>query len=200
MLRQFSYLVIAFIVSFTATAQPSNTQNAPSSHDRIQGENTYRSFHNRPEPVVEGAEKPLGLIFAEAILIFEPPSGPPLRPKSDSPGEGLDRAGAIRPSDRGSFVIDLVGSGPTRHINRWLNITTMPNSLIIDRTVSTNTTGLGDSVLRAKPHGSAPAGYAASLLAVKAHSAASAKSSGICRRYTAPPASLRLDNRTHFFK
>lgn len=99
----------------------------------IEGKWTDRSFHNRPEPVGDDAEKALRLIFAEAEFTLQPPSGSALEGKIDWPGGGLDLRGTIRPGvEPNSFVVNLVGS-----------------------------------VLRAKTHGSSPARYVASFIAVK---------------------------------
>jgi hypothetical protein len=64
----------------------------------IKGKWTYRSFHNRPEPVGDDAEKALALIFAEAVMAFEAPSDSTVKGQIDWPGEGLDLHGTIRPA------------------------------------------------------------------------------------------------------
>lgn len=134
----------------------------------IEGKWTYRSFHNRPEPVGDDAEKALKLIFAEAEFTFQPPSGSTLVGKIDWPGGGLDLRGTIRPGlEANSFVVDLVGSGrPDTSTAGWEYdyyaqlAHPWPNG-------GNQRPALVGSVLRAKPHGSAPAGYVASFIAVK---------------------------------
>jgi hypothetical protein len=125
----------------------------------IEGKWTYRSFHNRSEPVGDDAEKALKLIFAEAEFTFQPPTGSTLEGKIDWPGGGLDLRGTIRPGvEPNTFVVDLVGSGRpytatagweydyhAQLAHHW------PNG-VNQRPV------LVGSVLRAKPHGSSPAG------------------------------------------
>ena len=165
MLRRFSYLAIAFVVSFAATAQSPNTPFG--SHDRIRGEWTYRSFHDRPALVGDSAEKALDLIFAEAKMVFEPPSGPALKGKIDWPGGGLDLAGEIKPGGAGTFVIDLVGSGrPGTSTDGWEYDYYAALAHHWPSGVDQRPALVG-SVLRAKSHGSAKAGYVASFIAVK---------------------------------
>jgi hypothetical protein len=172
MLRKFFY-VAAFSAAacFTATAQSpslSPAHSAKVSLADIAGEWTYRSFHNRPETVDDDAEKALALIFAEATMSFEAPSGSTLKGKIDWPGGGLDMQGAIRPGvEADSFVIDVVGAGRpgtstagweydyfAQLAHRWPTGVNQRPALV-------------GSVLRAKPHGSSAAGYVASFIAVK---------------------------------
>lgn len=134
----------------------------------IEGKWTYRSFHNRPEAVGGDAEKALQLIFAEAEFTFQPPSGSTLEGKIDWPGGGLDLRGTIRPGlEANSFFVDLVGSGRlgtstagweydyhAQLAHHWPNGVNQRPALV-------------GSVLRAKRHGSSPAGYVASFIAVK---------------------------------
>lgn len=172
MLRQFFFIVLIVTVACSsATAQSAGTdrrQAAKSFAAGIEGKWTYRSFHNRPEPVGVDAERALALIFAEAELTFEQPSGSVLKGKIDWPSGGLDLKGAIRPSvDENSFIIDVVGVGRRgtstagweydyfAHLaHNWPDGVNQRPALV-------------GSVLRAKPHGSAAAGYVASFVAVK---------------------------------
>jgi hypothetical protein len=172
MFRQLSYIAIfTAFVCLPAAGQSPDVSTPPSAKPPgvgIEGKWTYRSFHNRPEPVGDNAEKALALIFAEAVMAFEAPSDSTLKGQIDWPGGGLDLQGTIRPGiEENSFVIDLVGTGrpgtPTAgweydyyaqlaHI--WPNGTNQRPALV-------------GSVLRAKPHGASAAGYVASFIAVK---------------------------------
>ena len=133
----------------------------------ISGKWTYRSFHNDPAPVGDDAEKALGLIFAEAEFRFEI-SGTELSGVIDWGGGGLALKGTVQPAGATTpLTVQIVGTG-TKELgtegweydyyawltHQWQNGINQVPALV-------------GSVIRAKPHGSAPAGYVASFIAVK---------------------------------
>lgn len=171
MLRQslfFFYLTAALCSLAAAQSSQDHSSYSAAALAGIEGKWTYRSFHNRPEPVGDDADKALRLIFAEAEFTFQPPSGSTLEGKIDWAGGGLDLRGTIRPDvEANSFIVDFVGSGRpgtstagweydyyAQFAHHWPNGVDQRPALV-------------GSVLRAKPHGSAPAGYVASFIAVK---------------------------------
>jgi len=133
----------------------------------LAGKWTYRSFHNRPALVGDNAQAALDLIFAEAVFTFEV-SGTSLKGAIDWDGGGLDLKGQVRPaSGQAPESVAIVGTGRPQTSTagweydyrgslayRW------PNG--IDQVPA-----LVGTVIRAKPHGSSPAGYVASFIAVK---------------------------------
>jgi hypothetical protein len=134
----------------------------------IVGKWTYRSFHNDPAPVGDDANKALGLIFAEAEFTFETPSATELRGTIDWGSGGLDLKGTIQPAGATApLSLQAVGTGrpktPTEGWEYDYNACLAhdwPNGI-------NQIPALVGSVIRAKPHGSAPAGYVASFIAVK---------------------------------
>ncbi len=141
---------------------------ATSDSPALAGTWTYRSFHNNPTPVGNDANKALDLIFAEAVFTFEIPSKTTLKGALDWPGGGLDLQGTIRPGVEGAMpTVEIVGTGRAgtgtagweydyygQLAYRWPNGVDQVPAFV-------------GSVIRAKPHGSAPAGYVASFIAVK---------------------------------
>ena len=133
----------------------------------IGGKWTYRSFHNDPSPVGDDADKALGLIFAEAEFTFEI-SGTSLTGTIRWGHDGLDLKGTIQPATATTpLSVQIVGTGRSDigtegweyDYNACLAYQ-WPNG--IDQVPA-----LVGSVIRAKPHGSSPAGYVASFIAVK---------------------------------
>jgi len=143
-----------------------------SSGSVLAGKWTYRSFHNNPAPVADdpntAADKALALIFAEAVFTFEVPTNTTLKGTIDWPGGGLDLQGTIRmdPLDAPPAV-EIVGTGRAgtgtagweydyhgQLAFHW------PNGI-------NQVPALLGTVIRAKPHDGAPAGYVASFIAVK---------------------------------
>jgi hypothetical protein len=140
--------------------------------DVLIGKWTYRSFHNNPSPVADdpatAPEKALALIFAEAQFTFDLPSNTALKGAIDWPGGGLDLQGTVQPG--------VGGMGPTVHIIGAGRVGTStvgweydyhgqiayqwPNGV-------NQIPALTGTVIRAKPHDGAPAGYVASFVAVK---------------------------------
>ncbi len=133
----------------------------------LAGKWTYRSFHNRPALVDDNAQAALDLIFAEAVFTFQV-SGTTLKGTIDWPGGGLDLQGQIQPaSGQASLSVAIVGAGrPNSETNGWeydyrANLAYQwPNGV-------NQIPALVGTVIRAKPHGNAPAGYVASFIAVK---------------------------------
>jgi hypothetical protein len=143
---------------------------APAAHSDaavLAGKWTYRSFHNRPAPVGDDPQAALDLIFAEAVFTFEV-SGTSLKGAIDWQGGGLDLKGQIQPaSGSAPLSVAIVGTGrPKSSTAGWEYdyrgslAYTWPNG--VDQIPA-----LVGTVIRAKPHGTAPAGYVASFIAVK---------------------------------
>jgi hypothetical protein len=138
----------------------------------LAGKWTYRSFHNNPVPVADdprtAPEKALALIFAEAVFTFEIPSSTTLKGAIDWPGGGLDLQGTIQPGTASAGpVVDIVGTGrPDTGTAGWEYdyrgqlAYQWPNGI-------NQVPALVGTVIRAKPHGTSPAGYVASFVAVK---------------------------------
>jgi len=147
-----------------APAQPSPGDVVAS----LAGQWTYRSFHNNPAPVGDDPQKVLDLIFAEATFIFDPPSGNTIKGMIDWGSGGLDLSGTVQSTGPdGPVIVYLVGTGrPNSQTAGWqydyhAHVThRWPNGV-------NQVTALTGSVIRAKPHGSAAAGYVASFIAVK---------------------------------
>jgi hypothetical protein len=168
-----SLAVAASMWTACALAQTPNPGSGPSS--AATGENsipagkwTYRSFHDDPTLVGDDANKALGLIFAEAVFTFEVPSQTTLKGAIDWPGGGLDLRVTIQPGSAGGAPsVDIVGTGRPgtgtagweydyqgQLAHHWPNGVNQVQALV-------------GSVIRAKPHDGAPAGYVASFIAVK---------------------------------
>jgi hypothetical protein len=134
----------------------------------LAGKWTYRSFHNNPALVDRDPNKALKLIFAEAVFTFDVPSANTLKGTIDWDGGGLDLQGTTRPGSLdASIVFDIVGTGrPGTATAGWEYdyqgqvAHQWPNG-------SSQVPALVGSVIRAKPHDGAPAGYVASFIAVK---------------------------------
>lgn len=132
------------------------------------GKWTYRSFHNNAAPVGNDADKALALIFAEAEFTFQLVSDTELKGIIDWGSGGLDLTGSIRPASKGvPLGVEIVGLGRSgSQTDGWeydYNASLAhhwPNGV-------KQIPALVGTVIRAKPHGSAPAGYVASFIAVK---------------------------------
>ena len=134
----------------------------------LAGKWTYRSFHNRPQPVAGNPDSALRLIFAEATFTFEITSSTALKGTIDWGSGGLDLQGTIRPAAAGApLTVEIIGTGrantPTAdwqydyhaHLaHQWPNGVNQVSALV-------------GTVIRVKPHGNNPAGYVASFVAVK---------------------------------
>ena len=147
---------------------PTSVPSAPTDASVLAGKWTYRSFNNDPTLVDGDPNKALALFFAEAIFTFAIPSSTALQGAIDWPGGGLDLAGDITPSCDGlGPIVTITGTGrPGTDTEGWEYdyfgqlAHTWPNG------VNQRPTVVG-SVIRAKPHTGAPAGYVASFVAVK---------------------------------
>lgn len=134
----------------------------------LAGKWTYRSFRNNPEPVAGDVDKLAKLLFAEAIFTFQTPSDTTLTGAIDWNGGGLDLQGTIRPATGDApITVEIVGSGrPNTSTANWQYdyhgylAHQWPHG--IDQVPA-----LVGTVTRVKPHGTAPAGYVASFIAVK---------------------------------
>ncbi|MCX4177750.1 MULTISPECIES: hypothetical protein [Paraburkholderia] len=130
---------------------------------------TYRSFHNRPDTVGDDPNKALALIFAEATMIFQvpPKAGSVLGILDMGGGYFLDLAGDLLPSD-GVYpsVARIAGVGrvetPTENWEYDYHGFIVPTWA---KGIDQHAAFVG-SILRARPHGSAKAGYTASFIAV----------------------------------
>lgn len=134
----------------------------------LAGKWTYRSFHNNPAPVTDSAETALGLFFAEADFTLVDAPGDKLNGVIDWPGGGLDFAGDVMPATATApLTFHIIGSGrPGTGTDGWEYdyyghlAHPWPNGV-------NQVPALVGSVIRAKPHGAAPAGYVASFVAVR---------------------------------
>jgi hypothetical protein len=137
-------------------------------HHDLTGYYTYRSFHNRPEPVDD-----FNVIrFAEGEwFLFVAPDGTisgtlafPADPFEDEK-DFLDVTGRVTSWSPASLELTGVGrqGTATEAFHYTYQGSLAPSFLAADRQRS----ALIGTVLRAKPHGSAPAGFTASFVAVK---------------------------------
>jgi hypothetical protein len=140
----------------------------------LAGKWTYRSFFNDPAFVGDSKEKAYDLIFAEATFTFEITSPTTLKGTIDWGSGGLDLQGTIRPASAGApLTVEIVGTGrpgapgtPGTGTVGWEYdyyahlAYKWPNGI-------NQVPALVGSVIRAKPHGSNPAGLVASFIAVK---------------------------------
>ncbi|MER9107500.1 hypothetical protein NKH95_26695 [Mesorhizobium sp. M0848] len=134
----------------------------------IVGTWTYRSFHNNPDPVNGDPQKALDLFFAEAEFRFDAISETEFKGVIDWGSGGLDLTGIIKPGGADTPVaFAIVGIGRSRSQTdgweydyngclayKWPSGTKQVPSLV-------------GSLIRAKPHNGAPAGYTASFIAVR---------------------------------
>ncbi|CAN5419301.1 hypothetical protein BH10PSE6_BH10PSE6_05040 [soil metagenome] len=134
----------------------------------LAGKWTYRSFHNNPAPVTDSAETAFGLFFAEAEFMLADVSVGVIGGTIDWPGGGLDLAGSVTPPiDTSSLTFQIIGKGRVGtgtagweyqyhgHLaHQWPRGVNQIPALV-------------GTVIRAKPHGAAAAGYVASFVAVE---------------------------------
>jgi hypothetical protein len=159
-------LLIAQAPSSVPASKPSI---APiSDESALAGKWTYRSFHNTPAPVGDDPNRALALIFAEAVFTFDIASPSSIKGTIDWPGGGLDLQGTVRTTSVGTpLTVEIIGTGRPgtatdgweydyygQLAHQWPNGTNQIPALV-------------GSVIRAKPHDGAPAGYVASFIAVK---------------------------------
>ncbi|MER9228942.1 hypothetical protein NKI39_25580 [Mesorhizobium sp. M0664] len=134
----------------------------------LAGSWTYRSFINNPDMVDGDPQKAIDLFFAEAEFRFEAISDTGFKGVIDWGSGGLDLAGRINPGSADMpTAFAITGTGRQRSQTdgweydyngcigyRWPNGVKQIPSLV-------------GTVIRAKPHNGAPAGFTASFIAVK---------------------------------
>jgi len=132
------------------------------------GKWTYRSFHNNAIPVGDDAQKALDLIFAEATFTFDPIADAGLKGIIDWGSGGLDLKGSVRPAvGNAPLTVNMVGTGrPGSQTAGWEYDYYAYLAYEWPTGVS-QIPALVGTVIRAKPHGSAPVGYVASFIAVR---------------------------------
>jgi hypothetical protein len=188
------FLLLASGLSFAqmrpqaTAAQPTAAANA-SWDTGLAGKWTYRSYLNRadvivgddPEPAVKNlaailgqgstannAAKALSLIFGEGVMTFDPPSGNTVSGTFDMGGGFvLDLKGTTQTLGSGDMTVELFGTGragtPTANWEydyRAFMTPKWPNGV-------NQIAALVGTVIRAKPHDGAPAGFVASFIAIK---------------------------------
>jgi len=165
---------------------------APSTWDTtLPGKWTYRSYRNQanvivnadPDPAVaaldpiygignagtaSAALKAFDLVFGEGVMTFDKPSGNSIAGVLDmGGGYFLDLKGTTRVTSSGDIAVEIFGYGragtPTENWEYDYQATTTPKWPHGIAQVPC----LVGTVIRAKPHGTAPAGYVASFIAIK---------------------------------
>jgi hypothetical protein len=156
----------------TLSSAPVPALASASGGETLAGKWTYRSFHNNPAPITDdpktAADKALALIFAEAVFTFEIPTSATLKGAIDWPGGGLDLQGTLRTDTAGGApIVEIVGTGrPGTDTAGWEY--DYRGQLAYQWSNGVNQVpALVGTVVRAKPHNGAPAGYVASFIAVK---------------------------------
>jgi hypothetical protein len=156
----------------------------------LAGQWTYRSYRNDAgvlvnadaDPAVQAltpiygdgattaasAMKALNLVFGEGIFTFDPPTGNSFTGNLDMGGGFvLDLKGTMQTSAAGDIDIVVFGTGragtKTENWEYDYKATTTPKWPNGVDQVPT----LVGTVIRAKPHGNAPAGFVASFIAIK---------------------------------
>ncbi|MER9395429.1 MULTISPECIES: hypothetical protein [unclassified Mesorhizobium] len=141
---------------------------APNTPQEITGKWTYRSFHNNKNLVTDNDQTALGLFFAEATFTFDVSADNTLKGTIDWNGGGLDLHGSVQPAASGApLTVQIVGIGrPGTGTQDWeydyfgYLARSWPQGV-------GQVPALVGSVIRAKPHNGAPAGYVASFIAVQ---------------------------------
>lgn len=157
----------------------------------IAGKWTYRSYRNRPDIIVNAdaepsvkalgaiygqevetassAVKALSLVFGEGVMTFDPPAGNAISGNLDmGGGYVLDLKGTIQPvAGTGILTLEIFGTGrantPTENWEydyKAFMTPKWPNGI-------NQIPAFVGTVIRAKPHGSAPAGVTASFVSIK---------------------------------
>ncbi|MER9243373.1 hypothetical protein [Mesorhizobium sp. M0633] len=141
---------------------------APNSPQDITGKWTYRSFHNNKNLVTDNDQTALGLFFAEATFTFDVAADNTLRGTIDWSGGGLDLHGSVQPAASGApLTVQIVGMGRAGTATQdWQYDYFGYLAHTWPRGVG-QVPALVGSVIRAKPHNGAPAGYVASFVAVQ---------------------------------
>jgi hypothetical protein len=147
----------------TAPAQPAGGVAS------VAGKWTYRSFINTPDLVGGDASKALDLIFGEGVFTFELSPDAKLKGTFDMGGGFvLNLEGMVRPPAQGvPLTVEMVGNGrPGTPTAGWeydyhgYLAYQWPNGV-------SQVPALVGTVIRAKPHDGAPAGFVASFVAVR---------------------------------
>lgn len=129
---------------------------------------TYRSFRNDPTPVDGNPQKALDLFFAEAEFRFQAVSETQFKGVIDWGSGGLDLAGTLKPGNSDTPVaFAIVGTGrPGSQTDGWEY--DYNGCVAYNWPAGTNQVpSLVGSLIRARAHNGAPAGYTASFIAVK---------------------------------
>lgn len=133
----------------------------------VAGTWTYRSFRNNPAPVDGDPNKALALFFAEAEFRFTAVTPTEFKGVIDWGSGGLDMAGTMIAGSRDMpAAFSIVGLGrPGTQTDGWEYDY---NGALAYRWPAgvQQVPALIGSVIRAKPHNGAPAGYTASFIAV----------------------------------
>jgi opacity protein-like surface antigen len=166
-------VVAGAVLTTSAAAQnrsPSMPPPAAGVYSAFAGKWTYRSYHNTAWRLVgEDASKAVAMIFGEGVFTFETPSTTSIVGRLDmGSGYVLDLQGTIRlPAANAPLTIKFVGMGRRgTRTEGWqydyhgFLAYHWPNGV-------NQVPALVGSVIRAKPHGSAKAGYVASFIAVR---------------------------------
>jgi hypothetical protein len=166
------FIALAISLSINSVLAQPQLRTAAGFAPALVGKWTYRSFHNDPAPVADdpqrAPEKALALIFAEAVFRFQVASGVTLTGALDWPGGGLDLEGTIElGAGNADPIVKIVGTGRAgtgtagwEYDYRGQLAYNWPNGV-------NQVPALVGTVIRAKPHNGAPAGYVASFIAVK---------------------------------
>jgi len=166
-MMRFGLLALTVAAALSA-ASPLAAQEYSADTSALAGKWTYRSFHNDPKLVGASADKALALIFAEAVFAFTLPTPTTLKGTIDWEGGGLDLEGTVGPgSDGFGPRVAIAGHGrPGTSTDGWEYdyygeiAHHWPDG--VDQVPA-----IVGTVVRAKPHNGAPAGYVASFVAVR---------------------------------
>jgi hypothetical protein len=160
--RLLAAVLFSSVLVLPSLAQTGETADA----SILAGKWTYRSYLNSAALVNRDKDKALAIIFGEGTYSFDPPSGTAFTGSLDmGNGRVLDLKGRITRTAPLSVAISGYGRAgtPTEGWEYDYNASLAyqwPNG--IDQAPA-----LLGSVIRAKPHGSGPAGVVASFIAVK---------------------------------
>jgi hypothetical protein len=180
-------------VRAASEAAPAASEALPTANTdaSIAGKWTYRSYRNRADIIVNADAEPavknlsgiygqevetansalkaLSLVFGEGIMTFDPPSGNAISGNLDmGGGYVLDLKGTIQPSaGTDVLVLEIFGTGragtPTENWEydyKAFTTPKWPNGI-------NQIPAFVGTVIRAKPHGSSPAGVVASFVSIK---------------------------------
>jgi hypothetical protein len=147
---------------------PTTAAPAPTAAPSLAGKWTYRSYINTPQLVDGDPNKAVNVIFGEGVYTFETLTDTSVKGTLDMGGGFfLDLAGTVQASPGGQVAFQLNGFGragtPTdgwEYDYNGVLAYHWPNG--VDQVPS-----VVGSVIRAKPHDGAPAGFVASFIAVR---------------------------------